>query len=288
MHNDLMQEQLRRMQEQHKRFAEQARQTMQAQQDQLREFMRNSQLRAAASRSASPAPPPAVRRVPQPPPVQAVAQTRATPSAQLPLSARPLALTATVLAVSAPIALFVALTLFTGLPARTWFVIFTSVPTFIALIYSTLKRSRLLAQGTASAAPPQPASVSSVAAAAPAPARTVKLTAQQALAWAKQLYTQGNYATCGRVLDRLLLERSVRSQALYFLGLVNFAQQRMVAAAGCFLQASVENPRDANSLYYLGRISQLEGNSLTAAQMYAAAIALSPAHQSALAAIAHI
>jgi len=298
MGNDLRQQQMQQLRQQHQRFAEQSRHAMQAQMEQLHQHMKRAQQRANTSRTTTRAP-----RAPQPAPpstpVSVPTQSREASPAQLPFSARPLAFTGTVLAVSAVISIFLVLTVVNRTFGVLWFVILTSVPTVVALIYSALQHSHLLAEETAattaSSAPLSAptayaaAPLSAAAVAVPAqPLRAVNLTAQQALAWAKQLYSQGNFASCARVLDRLLLEGSVRAQALYWLGLVHFAQHRLIAAAGCFLQASAENPRDANSLYYLGRISQLEGNALTAAQMYAAAIALNPAHRSALAAIARI
>jgi tetratricopeptide (TPR) repeat protein len=113
-------------------------------------------------------------------------------------------------------------------------------------------------------------------------------TPQQALDLAKQLYSQGKFDASGQLLDRLLLYKPVRPEALYCLGLVNMAQNRDVSAAGNLLQASIEDPNNANVLYYLGRISERHGDKLTAAEMYAASLDIDPNHRSALARLAQI
>jgi tetratricopeptide (TPR) repeat protein len=78
------------------------------------------------------------------------------------------------------------------------------------------------------------------------------------------------------LLMELIEERPHDSQLRHQLGKVHFELNELEAAIGCFQQAIVLNPRDADSLYWIGGLRQRMGDAKTAEAAYAQAAQIQP------------
>jgi Flp pilus assembly protein TadD len=82
---------------------------------------------------------------------------------------------------------------------------------------------------------------------------------RQAMAYAKWAYQQGKVDLSAQIFDRLTRDKTTRPEALYCLGLANFAQKRLVSAVRFLAAAAKANPKNPNAQLYLALIMKKLG-----------------------------
>ncbi len=110
---------------------------------------------------------------------------------------------------------------------------------------------------------------------------TTQNRAEHLLQEARSLFAQRQYQRCRQVYSDLISQDSNCVDAIYGLGVLCMAEDRMVEAAQQFQLCLSLKPAHANATYYLGAIADKQGHPDLAEKYWRKAVQLDPAHKGA-------